>query len=773
MARNRNSLIQEYCQDVAIDTQNGVQPAVPAQEMQFSISVEQQYSTEELYVIQEQINPDIKDPLRSVTGYYWTYVGNEDEIEFQDLVLLKSSIPFVKTSQYSVTDETEYSIKQKITFDQKIIEKSLRRFSIKFDEEKFDEKLLEIKESLQNSSNDFTYVVFGNDRPIKRTIESSITDPFSISTKNNYNFFNKSYENKGNFYPTTGLPNYYLLSEDYEYRSKWGGPEYKNQDLANYNGLIETSLVSYIQDFSEKQIPADTTNLVSVKMNNVLFPHEKMSTYEERQENVENIFPFSLQLEFDTEPVGRISRSLKDAEINDYLLSYIRRLEDNEELQNTVFSIKGNTSPLNKRVEIDTLLLSDSFFASLLDQSEFDDLEDSNICYLDNIEVDNFDLTHFYDEQELLKTEKTLSFNKMLNGDVCYSETLYYKVDKYEVSGDNYQKIQTLYLTNVDDVSKVKILDTQVKYGKKYRYEVYSYKYVLGNKYSYESIERINDEYNVRIIPTPYLIKVAYASIEEVILDKPPVPPEVEVVPYKDNAEEISFFFNPSSVEYEMQEYAFSEEERVQYSLVRDSQNLNEDELITFGGDDKVEKYYIYRIEKHPTSYEDFKNSLYRIVQTEENCSSAEYLDNLEPNKKYYYIFRSVDVHGHISPPTEVHQIEIINEGGTVFVQVQLVPFRELAFQKEEKSFKKYIHIKPTLVQSLIDETSIERPVGEGSAMQETASDKIRRVVLGNRELLEESVWDKRFKMRIKSKSTNKFVDIKFVFKTKKDENNA
>lgn len=771
MARNKNDLILESCKESGTpDPTGGTGGDGTAQsEYLFSIGPRQQdYSTEELYVVQEQIKSDLLDPLKDITGYYWYYAGDQFDIERQRLLLAKPNVTLIKVDQY-YRDDATFAIDQMIELDRSFLD-SKEQLNIQFTEELFEEKLVQIEQELSNSANDFKYIVVGSNNPVQRIVDSSFREPFSIETKNNYNYFDEAYEDKADTYDTTVLPNYYLLSEDNYYRSIGGGQEYKNTLLATYDENINTSIHQYIESFSEEQLSTETTNRISIKMKNILFPHNKMVSYEEmREAKTKEIFPFSLQLEFDTEPVGRISRAIKEDQINDYLLSYIRRKEDQEEMENIPFTIKGNNLPLRKRASIDTLLLSDQFFENLMDQ---DDLEDSDVCYLDNIETNNIEPINFHEEQNLLKSEQVMSYDMMLEGKSCYSETLYYKVDKYEIEQENYQKVQSFYLSNVDDVSKVKILDTQVKYGKKYRYEVFSYKYVLGYKYSYQQNENLNSFYTVTIVPTPYLIKMSFGQIEEVVLDKPPSPPEVEVIPYKDNSEEISFFFNPSSIQYKMQEYAFSEEEQLQYALVRDSQNLDNNEMITFGGDDTTEKYYIYRIDKRPFSYEDFVNNLYKIVETEENCSSAEYLDTIMSNKKYYYIFRSVDAHEHISPPTEVMEIELINEGGTTFLHSQIVPFKNVSFQKEEKSVRRYIHIKPTLIQSLIKEDTLQAIDENGNDIETTALEVLNSVSLGDDRFIEESVWGKKFKMRIKSKSTNKFVDVKFSFKTKKEQNN-
>ena len=47
--------------------------------------------------------------------------------------------------------------------------------------------------------------------------------------------------------------------------------------------------------------------------------------------------------------------------------------------------------------------------------------------------------------------------------------------------------------------------------------------------------------------------------------------------------------------------------------------------------------------------------------------------DFLEPNKKYFYTFRAVDVHGKVSNPSQVYQLEISFDGASAFLLTKII----------------------------------------------------------------------------------------------------
>jgi len=737
---NRNALLEQFCKPAR---GGGGDTSGSIEETLFSISPStDSLNTEEKYIYQGLIKPDTEDPVRKKTVNEWYYTGPVSDTEDGSLSLRKTKIFKIEE------DGNTFSISTRE------LERQAKELDIEINIEDFVGQInQEIKEELDENSN-FYYLVLSHDRPYVQTIDSSARQPFSVTTKNSYRFYDKKYELSNNNVPTPVLPNYYIIKE-YNYSD--GGPEYINSEIASYNNTVVPSRTQLIKQFSNIPFDSDVSSFISTKMENVLFPSTEMIDDYSFQE----IFPYSILLEFDTDALGPVGSLLKQTSLTDSLLAHI--FDKEQEAETRLFTIRGNNSPLRKREEIQIMSL-DTEENGLLDSVMQDSSpEFENLCYVKSIDSQISPIDFLQNEQQF-RNENVISFEDMIDGVSCYSETLFYKVDKYELDQQGEEKVQSFYLSNIEQLSKVSIVDTQVKYGKKYRYEIFSYKYAIANRYRYSYEE---NEFTTSNNPTPVIVKMLFSSIEEVVLDRPPAPPEVVIVPYKDNSEQISFFFNPSNLQYKMKEVSFTQEERERYSLIRDSQNLSEDELITFGRDDNIEKYYIYRIEKQPSSYEDFIDSLYATSLAEKGCVTAEYLDTrIEPNKEYYYIFRAVDIHNNISPPTEVWKIELVNEDGTVFLYSKAVPFKENKFKKEEKSVKKYIHIKPSLIQSLLDQETIQPEEEEG------ALDILPRAVLGSGDL-EETVWNKRFKMRLKSKSTNRSIDIKFKFTSEKEEKNA
>lgn len=733
----RNSLIQEFCIDKEKTEQDSEALRQTAYIPLFN-GIRPQTQKDELYVYQKLIGSSIEDPIRDVTSHLWFYSGKLDS-DGESSLRLKISNPS-STLLYNKRDRSVF-----ITSE----ERTIGRNGIN----KIDE--------LVKDGNEYVDIVF--DQYVPTTLSTNnIRHQFSVTTKNNYNFYNEQYEKKAGV-QTSGLPNYYIFNENSEIK------KYYNLDLVNYSGSIDTIQAideKYVHKFSSTVIPEQALNYVSKKMSNIVFSQKRNNNYLEYNNSPykEEIFPFYLELEFNKSSPGLVLRSLQNDNAVDYFLAYMATRENNQDLETLPFSSVSNKSEPEVNVDIDIIPLNYEWLQSLPEFS----LNDDSVTYLgEKTSINDIQLFNFFTQQGSLLENDFRDYQDILDGKSCYTEDLFYKIEKYEVSGRENIKIQSFFVANKDD-AKIHLIDTQVKYGKKYRYEIYAYKYVLANRYKYinkiEGLEQnfLTRTFTVQNNPEAYIVKVLFATANEVVLDKPPAPPEVEIIPYKDNADEVSFFFNPSSLQYKIKEFAFTEEERAQYQLIRDSQDLRAEELITFGGDDKTDRYYVYRIEKYPSSYGDFVNGLHKVVYTREDTVSAELLDRLTPNKKYYYIFRSVDVHGHVSPPTEVRELELINEDGTVFLNSKIVQFKEVKFEKEQKDVKRYIHIKPTLLQALVKDSILEPYSPTATAILPFIEE------LGH-ESLQKKVWGKQFKMRIKSKSTNKFVDVKFKFITKNE----
>ena len=90
----------------------------------------------------------------------------------------------------------------------------------------------------------------------------------------------------------------------------------------------------------------------------------------------------------------------------------------------------------------------------------------------------------------------TRNFNSVLRGDSCYSEPILYKIDKSLIppGGGTGQVVQTFYISARDGdwqqpLGGINYIDTQIKYGRKYTYDIKQIRLVYGNQYKYENLQ--------------------------------------------------------------------------------------------------------------------------------------------------------------------------------------------------------------------------------------------------------------------------------------------
>ena len=204
--------------------------------------------------------------------------------------------------------------------------------------------------------------------------------------------------------------------------------------------------------------------------------------------------------------------------------------------------------------------------------------------------------------------------------------------------------------------------------------------------------------------------------------------------------------------------------DEVFYENYRETHELHPTAPLTFKNDDLVSAFEIFMIDHHPTGYEDFQNKLRVTVSTDVDpksplkASSAAYIESIVPNKKLYYLFRALDVHGQPSLPSPVYRIEMIDDGATIFPIIEAVDFLteyeiEMRNKMPVRSFRKLIYIAPKFSQSYFNVSN------SGMSSATTAKGYGPDAYLGGEP---EAVWGKKYKVRLISKSTGKKIDFNF-----------
>ena len=278
-------------------------------------------------------------------------------------------------------------------------------------------------------------------------------------------------------------------------------------------------------------------------------------------------------------------------------------------------------------------------------------------------------------------------------------------------------------------------------------------------------------------LPTAMIKELPFFVFAGSILDRPPTIPDVNILPYCGVDNKLLMLLNNSAGTYFTEPIVVNEGEQEIFDKIERSQGIATHSGITsgtieFGSDNASENYEVYRITTHPKSYVDFSGGLLINLsttideKTKRKAIGSSYIDTLEPNTKYYYMFRSVDIHGHFSNPTSVFEVELINNGGEVVPSIRVVELEEESIRDSSKSLKSALQVVPRISQALVNEAA--SGITDETANVQSSSSK---PVLGTED---ETIWGKTFKIRLTSRDTKKKIDFNVTFGTEhitNDEN--
>ena len=206
--------------------------------------------------------------------------------------------------------------------------------------------------------------------------------------------------------------------------------------------------------------------------------------------------------------------------------------------------------------------------------------------------------------------------------------------------------------------------------------------------------------------PHVLVMETHYKTMVASVMDEPSTHPVVDVIPYYEKDNRLLVNLNPGLGSYEKEAIAISNEDVTQIADIKQAQ--------------------------------------------------AVYLDGVFPNTKYYYTFRSVDIHGVHSHPTDIYEVEIVNDGSGIYPIIKNFSLKEKKTKTKFKSMKKYIQISPSLGHAVLGD-SPDPTDGDYN----THNDAIEKTKLG---LKDSSVWDKKIKIRITSAHTGKKIDLNVKF---------
>jgi|7_EtaG_2_1085326.scaffolds.fasta_scaffold01387_5 hypothetical protein len=279
--------------------------------------------------------------------------------------------------------------------------------------------------------------------------------------------------------------------------------------------------------------------------------------------------------------------------------------------------------------------------------------------------------------------------------------------------------------------------------------------------------------FEVEVLPHLKILEIPFFEFNTLVVDKPPLPPSVEIIPFKGVNNRMLFLFQSMTGRMQAHPIIMVADDVERFNIIREGQSLDPGEMLNWEGDDPASAYEVFRITTPPSSYRDFFGSPHRRISAAESVgcgrvlSTAVFEDDLRPNRKYYYTFREIDVHEKPSNPTEVFEVELVDDNGLIFPRIKPYYFPEIKEGESSTTFKRYLLIAPALGQDEVILTN------RGSQPPSAADAQIR---LGDAEKTifpppvpnNEAPDDEnklKFKIRITSKQTGKKIDINVRFR--------
>lgn len=508
-------------------------------------------------------------------------------------------------------------------------------------------------------------------------------------------------------------------------------------------------------------------------------------------------FPMFVDINFSTDNATQFSQILQDSQLSNFLIKDLidgNIPETNLTFQQSLVQETEEGKFLKYNVSSSVEVLRSWDINKWVDQitnnpvTEFDGLNNGTFLGSLNNEIEvalnpqfdffkNLLVLIFAGKMRTLVDMNLRSLDDLLKGKVAYSENLFYKIEKVDAQTGGV--IQNFYIPNSSNIDVLRFIDTQVKYNKQYTYNIFTYQMVLGNKYGYKlkALSDVSANIDFNNEPSIILTEVLLYTFTGRVMDEPPVSPQINVIPFRGINNKIRFNMDTAIGKYKLQPIIIEDGDDVVISQLREAQKVGDNDPIEYNTDDPIKAFEVFRINERPFSYQDFVGHRIAFITTDiipdlskpnagsallERASAASYIDDVLPNRKYYYIFRSIDIHGHISNPTDVYKIELVDNNGFVFPTIEIVNFgTNKDLTKSNKPVKKFIQLIPSFNQKIINENK-SNIIVNGTRIDSALN--LQDVSLG---IANEQVWGKSYRLKITSRKTGKKININFTFNHK------
>ncbi len=378
---------------------------------------------------------------------------------------------------------------------------------------------------------------------------------------------------------------------------------------------------------------------------------------------------------------------------------------------------------------------------------------------------EDVDLSYSDLEKDMLdQIKKSVSFASMNYEDIwrnneTVNENLFFKVEKW-ISDTPSKTPDQIYFIPATSQEKL-FIDTQLSENQTYYYRVTAYYASIEQEYyfsDYKDNEDGTEECIAYVRPLIFINNMVV--FEDKIINKPS-PPMVPFVSFHNKASEnnkIKIYLELQKGEEHAHVIPFPGQENIfgSHSILSNNEVRFEYNRAEGG------KFEIYRMSTKPESYEEFLGNMIGSFENTDKAENMVIMDNVRPNKKYYYTFRAYNQYGSFSNPSPVYEVELLKDADKSRVLVNtvlIIQDQESIEQTFDLNFRSLLGIYVADQQISFNLEDLRELAGGIP----TFRNNLDIVSLGNTtdggELLDK-IWGDKFKFRIRSNDSGKIIDF-------------
>jgi len=398
-----------------------------------------------------------------------------------------------------------------------------------------------------------------------------------------------------------------------------------------------------------------------------------------------------------------------------------------------------------------------TYSLSDIGQNYFSSFDETEMIYLSETYHNwQVDWSHLYKLDSIVTTLSNnvnfLTYNQQLkNMKKCENEFLFFKIQKWRGGQTMGPPIKTYVIPASREF--VSLIDSQIHRNIEYTYKVTGYCAVFGTQNVFHNVNPTSGgnpwntaTFFVDSFPSIKIVEIPLFSHSATTTQLPPMPPIVSLHNESNSSNKIKIYLELDKGSYTHTFTPIYATDSEQFDTV----NNDPEGPYKFGYTNQPASFEVYRTKTKPKSYEDFQGHFVQKFTNNNHAPSMMIHDTISSNRKYYYTFRAVSTAGLVSNPSPIYEIELLKTSDESILKVNTVSLESENNPQSSKDFRNLINIFPSFPQmNFLNVTG---------SPAETGLDPIE---LGS---IEERIWGKKFKIRVRSNDSGKAIDFNVKF---------